>query len=344
MCVFLFFALFATLGHAQTAFTVADLPTQVGEFYRAYVNTNEVRVNQRLGTTGGPQRWDFSAASGPGDKLGRVDIVLPTDQGHGAAFPDAAYAERTTYEAGGGQSWSYFSILPDQGRAYYGFYDPLSNPVDPLTVFNTPTIDLPATITYTQRWNRTVDFQDVLDIGGIQLVVMLHFTSDAVVDAYGTLVLPGIGEIAALRVNEVNAYESTDITFGLPLGTTYCRNYYWLAKGIGKAVHIISAGYDSTPPEDFGVAKTVWRVFEASRVVKPKQYSPVKNLCIDLKGKEVFLSWEREPAASSYRIQFTDRLVPPLAWTSFPAVADNFHFDGAVSSEAQRYYRVDWAP
>ena len=85
----------------------------------------------------------------------------------------------------------------------------------------------------------------------------------AVVDAYGTLVLPGIGEVPALRVNEEHTYDTQDTTLGLPLGKQYFRNYYWLVKGVGLAVNIISkADTASVPPDAFKTAATVSRVLK----------------------------------------------------------------------------------
>ena len=114
-----------------------------------------------------------------------------------------------------------------------------------------------------------VDFEDIIDLGFIESTISVHFTSRAEVDAFGTLVLPGIGEVPALRVNEVNRYDLTEQTLGLPLPSQYFRSYFWLVKGAGKAVHIVSKPDTTTPPTSFNTAASLQRVFESSTVLKP---------------------------------------------------------------------------
>lgn len=327
-------------GRAQENFTAADLPSQVGGYYRAYVNSSDASVSQLLGAKGGPRRWDFSQARGAQDEIQRTDIVAATDGGHAADFPGAAYAERITRESGGGKSWSYYKIVPGQGRAYYGFYDPVGNAIDPSTAFDAPTLDLPATAAYGQTWKRTVDFQDILDLGFMQDNVQIHFTSEAKVDAYGTLVLPSLGEVAALRVNEVNSYQTTDTTLGMPLGTQYFRNYYWLVKGIGKAVQIISEGGTSVPEENFATAKSVLRVFESNGLAKPETNVSVSHLTLVIKGTDAFLKWDRKDASASYRIQYMDRLGALDVWKNLSDTTDNFCFDPLNGAGGVRFYRV----
>jgi len=333
-------ALSSVTALAQIQFSATDLPQQIGAYSRAYVSTGNVAVASLPGAKGGPQRWDFSYAQGVGDHVRRLDLVAPTDGGHGADFPEAAYAERTTREASGSQSWEYYRIIPTQGRTYYGFYDPVSNAADPVTVFDAPTIDLPETIALNQSWQRTVDFTDLIDIGFIQVTVLVKFTSEAVVDAYGTVVLPAIGEVPALRVNEVNTYETFDLTLGLPLDTQIFRNYYWLVKDVGKAVHIISKPETTVPPENFQTASTVLRVFESSAVKPPPLRLSVKNLRAALKGKELFLTWDKESPATGYEVEFVDRLAPQATWSPLPKPTDNFLFDPLIVGPGSRFYRV----
>lgn len=325
--------------HAQTAFTSADLPSLTGAQYRAYVTTSEMDVSTRFGVKGGPQRWDFSQPKAADDDIYRVEIVSPADGGKGASFSAAAYAERTTRESGGKQSWSYYRILPARGRAYYGFYDPVANSAKPETVFSALTIDLPDNLQFGQSWSRSVDFKDVVDLGFAQSQLAIHFTSKAEVDGYGTLVLPGIGEVPALRVNEINTYESQELTFGLPLPPQNFRNYYWLVKGVGKAVHIISKGDTAIPPENFKTAATVLRVFEASGIKSLPKLQFVGNLSIGLKGKEAFLSWQREATTTNYRVEFV-RDMTSIQWQLLAETKDNFFFDPSLVNENRRFYRV----
>lgn len=326
---------------SQTVFTLADLPSSVGDFCRAYVSTNELDVSGLIGTKGGPQRWDFSAQPGADEEVRRIDVVSPQDGGHEAGFGEAGYAERTTRVSNGLQSWSYYAALPDEGRAYFGFYDPISNPVDPATVFDAPTIDLPARVAYGQTWHREVDFRDLLDLGFIQIDVLIHFTCDAGADAYGSVVLPGIGEVPALRVNELHTYDTQDITLGLPLGQQYVRSYYWLVKDVGQAVQIISKPDSTAPPPDrFRSAATFYRVFESSRLASSHQPQSVKNLRIARKGAEVFLSWDPESAATRYQVEAADGLGATASWRLLMQTTDSFLFAPFDRALGAQFYRV----
>jgi hypothetical protein len=322
---------------AQSTFTSADVPSQIGAQYRAYVTTAETDMSARFGVKGGPQRWDFSQPKGTDDDIYRVEVVSPADGGKGASFPVAAYAERTTRESSGEQSWSYYRIVPAQGRAYYGFYDPVANPAKPETVFSALTVDLPDNLQFGKTWNRSVDFKDVVDLGFSQSDLAVHFTSEAEVDAYGTIVLPGVGEAPALRVNEVNTYEIRELTLGLPLPAQHFRNYYWLVKGVGKAVHIVSKGDTAIPPENFKAASTVLRTFEAPGLKPALSLLGVTNLDVSLRGKDVFLNWQREPTATIYRIE-TSVDLKASAWELLAETKDNFWFDPIVRD--RRFYRA----
>ena len=326
----------------QISFRTTDVPRQIGQdYWQAYVDTSEKNVSQLLGVKGGPQRWDFSAPPIAGEAVQRMDIVAAGDGGHGSEFPQAAYAERVTRVADGCQTWSYFKVIAGGGRFYYGFHDACKSP-QPDIVFDAPTIDLPEDLTFGQSWQREVDWTDTIDAGFIVLRVAIHFTNQSEVDAYGTVVLPGIGEVPALRVNEVNTYVTTDLDYGIPIETQVFRNYVWLVSGIGKAVHILSPPGASAPPENFATAKTVLRVFESSRT--EIRCEPVKNLRIARKGQEVFLSWDKGTLASGYRIESCERLSGDAPWEVLAETTDNFRFDPVPRGEGSRFYRVSGCP
>ncbi len=240
-------------------------------------------------------------------------------------------------ESDGALSWSIYSIASGVGRAYYGWVDTNANPANPVIVFNAPTVDLPDSIQFGRTWTRSVDWMDVLDIG-FQLQIAIHFTSEARVDAYGTVLLPEIGEVPALRVNEVNTYQSTDLTFGFPIPDQHFRNFYWLVRGIGKAVHVISPGFTSVPPEDLTTAKTVLRVFEASDVVVPAEPRAVVGLHIQSQNGLVTLSWEADTNATSYCLEtigdFSEN------WNIRTNLEVNLWSEPMPVAERQRFYRV----
>jgi hypothetical protein len=321
----------------QIVFTAADLPHRHGEHHRAFHTTNAIDVSALFGLPGGPQRWDFSNASFPGETVRRMDVVPANDGGHAGHFPGAAYAERLTNETTGARSWSYYRVETNQGRAYFGFYDVFANAACPLKVFDAPTTDLPDGLYYGRSWSRTVDFLDCYDYGIIVLEIAVHFISQAQVDAHGTIVLPGLGEVPALRVNELNTYELTDLTLGIPIPTTYFRNYYWLVRGVGKAVHVISAPSTvGPPPPAFSIARTVTRVFEAS----PR---PVENPRIRQQGDQAVLDWLQHTNGSGYRVE-SRRDVAVGGWEARGQPTNNVWTESLTNGEPRMFFRVFLKP
>jgi hypothetical protein len=321
--------------HAQVVFAIDHLPSRVGDYRRAYLSTNETDVSGLLGAPGGPRRWDFARARQTGEVVRRMDVVATSDGGHQASFPGAAYAERATRESDGALSWSYYQIIPERGREYYGFYDAAANPALPVKAFAAPTIDLPARIEFGQSWSRTVEFGDLLDALFFQVRVAVRFTCQARVDAWGTLVLPGLGEVPALRVNEANRYDFTDMSLGLPIPSQYFRNYYWLTPGIGKAVEIVAAGEGGVPPENFTIAKTVLRVFESASQVA----LPVSDLRICLEDGVPNLRWRAGTTAGAYRVETTGNL-PAVNWRVLARVNTNAWRSPFAASQKEAWFRV----
>ena len=335
ICLLLGLLLFTPSAQAQVTIAVTNLPSRVGvDYYRAYINTADVGISGLLGTPGGPRRWDFSPPQRPDEVVRRTDIVAVSDGGHGAGFGAAAYAERVTNEGNGRQDWSYYRLVTNVARRYYGFYDAVANPDCPAKTFTT--YDLPATVSYGQTWSRTVDFADCAS--GFNLAV--HFTSQATVDAWGTVVLPGIGEVPALRLNEMNTYDVTLVDFGIPLSTTTYRNYYWLVRGIGKAVHILSPGYTGTSaPADFATAKTFLRTFESNTARDYLTPLTVSDLRLTRQGTWAVLDWRPEPNASGYRVETLGSL-SSTNWQLVTEPSVNTWSNLLSVTETQRFFRV----
>ncbi len=325
-------ALLGFTAHGQITFSVATLPHEIGDYNRAYLATN-VDVSGPLGNPGGPQRWDFSQPQASGEVIQRTDVVPPTDGGNQAPFPQATYAERARNESTGALTWSYYQVVPNQGREYYGFVDTNSNPDSPIKTFSAPTIDLPDPVQFTQTWTRSADFADF----AVLIDFEVHFTAQARVDAYGTVALPDLGVLPALRVNEVHEYDYIDLTFGAFNYTNYFRDYYWLAPGVGKAVEIISPGSNTgAPPENFTSAAAMTRVFETGSVQPAAQ--TVSPLRLHLQDGQAILDWGAGANASGYRVEFAS----PLAAGNWSMCAEPFlnTWTEPVGTNAQRFYRV----
>jgi hypothetical protein len=258
--------------------TSTDFFSDTGDYYRSWSNDSNVSVSGLLGSTGGPQTWDFS--TGPTDDVKRFDYV-PTDDGDdpGAGFyaadhyPLADFSQRMTEEIGGDQAWMYLDQTPAVGRTNYGYYWPDGNAsTNDWSVFTPSILDFPDPMEFGDTWflQTTYQFQ-MYDLGQV-LDVRVDMTIDASVDAWGTVVLPSLGPVDAVRVNT----EQTSVIYvwlggsWLPTGTQYVRIYDWIGVGSDIIVEIGSVVSDaSMPPDGFTIAATFVRQFENSNPTAP---------------------------------------------------------------------------
>ncbi|MGE3312689.1 MAG: hypothetical protein AB7O66_22195 [Limisphaerales bacterium] len=344
---------------AQPFIRTTDLPSRVEDRRRAYVDASGAPVADLLGSTGGPQTWDFSHPRRSTETIHRIEIVAGGAGACSAAPPDAIYAERTTREDSGCASWEYYSLETGRGRLYHGLCDPCANPAGSGVVFEAPTLELPE-CTFGTSWERAVQWDDVLDpgLGAVEIAVV--FTSKASVDAYGTLVLPLLGEVPALRVNETNTYTTFLKDFGIPLGSQYFHNLYWLVPGVGRAVHIVSKSSATAPPPLTDPPGRVLRVFEATPPVISVQ--PVENLAVQAEGSRLFLSWDSPTPGARFVIargrggsvigtQVAAELAEnPLSlpwvdrWEPILTNAQNFIFLNRSTNPIAEFFRVGWIP
>jgi hypothetical protein len=313
---------------AQIIFTPADLPRQFGDNFSAYVS-HDVAVSNLIGNPGGLRRWDFSATRAVTEAIHRTDIVATSDGGHAGGFPDATYAEREFGADDGIQAWRYYSIPSGQGRLYHGFHQPADGASSDI-VFNAPTTDVPAVVAFGDTWNRAVDWAQLV----LGFPMQTHFTASAVVDAYGTLVLPNLGEVPALRVKQLDTYE---LTLGTtPLGSQFNTNFYWLVKDIGIAAQVIFHVDNLVIQTGEGHTNTVMRVFEA----RPWRAA---ELQVWAQTNTVLLSWRAETNHSGYRVEsLTD--VASTNWQLAGEVATNVFAWPLPALTTQQFFRVSIKP
>jgi hypothetical protein len=330
--------LLALEANSQVVFSAADLPSHAGQYSRAYFSTN-ADLSALLGQPGGPRRWDFSQPRQPNESIRRTDIVTTDDGGQGASFPDAVYAERDTDEPASQIAWRYYTIT-NAGRLYYGFYDPVDDPVTPLVVFDHPTLDVPASVQYGQTWNRSVAWTNIF----MELPIAYHFAAGAKVDAYGTLALPDLGEVPALRVTETHNWDYSEyiVDLGwLPIDSHTDLYYYWLCPEIGMPVQILSFGNNVLYPIPLPHTNEVLRVFAASYFTNQPPFNPVSKLSIRLNNGLGILAWRQATNASSYRVESSGGL-PLTNWQLLGLPATNSWSDPLTST--QRFYRVLYTP
>jgi hypothetical protein len=197
-------------------------------------------------------------------------------------------------------------------------------------IFQAPAVDIPGSIAFGTNWT----FSWVADVG-----YEIDLTANATVDAYGTMVLPQIGEVSALRVNQLSCEQR--FIGVLLLQTSYFREYYWLVPGIGKAVHVISASGSSPPGLNFAPAQEVRRMFEASGITNQPMFGPVASLRIRRQSTLAVLDWPRQTNASGYRVEALGN-VADTNWQLLSQPATNSWSEALTTT--QRFYRVWWKP
>jgi hypothetical protein len=324
---------------------------QVGQYYRAYANaaTNTVPVSALLGTTNGPQAWDFSI--GPQDLIYRFNYIQASQGRNGADFValGAQIAEQKIDESNTNtQSFLYFKQDPTSGRIDYGFYDPSFSAVQPESFFTNGLQDFPASINFGGTWSGHTVFESIYtDPVYGDFPMQVTYTASDHVDAYGLVTLPNLGFLDCLRVHELVEYDiAVDLGSGYqPLGTQFTLNYYWLSPGHGIVVQITSTSSDSTPPPDNmpGGAAAFTRMFELYHPSTGTNPPPViTGFKITMGASAALLQWTRVTGVTSYRVDYATSLAPTANWQPLGTTTSNFVLDPAAVTPAapRRYYRV----
>jgi hypothetical protein len=345
---------------AQTTFTTNSLPCQFGEDYCSYYSTNvNVTAMLALATNGAPpvpgggtnvsQFWDFSQAEQPCETVLRTDIIAPEDGANSGQFPDATYAEQDTLEPTNQIGWLYYGFTDsgtNSGRLCYGIDAPEDVPVTEWAVFVPPTVDIPSTVQFGQTWSGSLYW---LSIYFEIIPVSNYYSYSASVDAFGTLVLPEIGAVPALRVHEIESYTvsvASDPPLLLDINTN--QYYYWLVPGIGVAAQVLLLGNNVLYPTDLPYTNMVQRMYYASYFTNSGSTSPPSgptlspfptDLYIQEQSGSVVLNWTLSNAVN-FRIDYTG----PLAtnWQALGNTTSTSWTDTITA--AQRFYRVVGLP
>ena len=266
--------------------TLDDFFHDIGDYYRSWSNSSSVSVGGLLGSPGGPQTWDFS--TGPTDEIKRFDFVLPDDgddPGAGfyaaAHFPDADFSQRMTEETGGDQAWMYLDQTPGQGRTNYGFYWPDAySQTNDWSVFDPAILDFPDPLTYTDNWSVSATYYFQMYESGEVFDVRVDLAVDSEADAWGTVVLPDLGPVECLRINN----EQTSMIYlwmagqWVYAGVQYVRTYYWVGVDSDVMVEIGSPVSDGAMPSpDFTLAMNFLRQFESSNPTAPPEIAQIPD-------------------------------------------------------------------
>ena len=356
---------FALPAFGQVTIRGADMFSQPGQYYRAYLNSqassifnppDPISIREYLGEPGGDNLWDFT--EGPAEEIIRVDYVNPEGTVFGYPFPGVTLAERMTFESGNRDTrWLFIEQTPLVGRKVFGFFEPVFDTQSP--VFDNTIVDFPDPMRFGDKWSTTVTFETKISSFGLDQDVRFTHVGELEADAYGYIQLPNLGFGDALRVNEkVTLSAAIRSSFfgggstGDPelddggdythLSTYIYRNLYFFRPGFGLVAQITSTFGQADPGSSFHQATFFSRMFETNRT-PPKacnQPSPVNDLEISLSAGRALLKWSVTECTDYYRVEYSPRGGIAGSWQALGETQNTFMVDPLAGSAPMRLYRV----
>lgn len=232
---------------AQPVFTADDLP-DIG--YEATLIQDTVKpIIVDVGTTGGPQTWDFSREVF-GDTV-PFEVLEPADTPVADSFPDAEFV----YHLAGvlqdtitGDLWQYYQTTSTQmlmiGDYAESYSIRLYHDYDPDRVASVFPLQMDA------EWQDSYHTLDSLDPFGLFILEMTS-SSSSKVDAWGTVIVPADTFDEALRYITYDTTLMIQTKMGTP-DTLLQRtiNYTWVAAEVGAVVRISSLEDEIDPQFD----------------------------------------------------------------------------------------------
>ena len=338
----------------QITITTKDMFTKVGQYYKMYSNfvghfseapREEVDVFDYIGEPGEDQVWDFR--EGPEDEVIQFDYVKPSAIDTDMKFEGATLVERATYDSTGKQKSLFVGLKPGVGRYVYGFHDESIDEEEPSIPFSGRLLDFPAVIRYGNEWKALTSYEFVTrsELLNFDSPTKVVYESEMKVDAYGIVMLPGLGFHDCLRINEVVKNVAFIKIPGLiddwqEAMTQFTRNYYWLCKDMGIVAQISSNPETVPPADEFSVASALWRQFENNHGKSMETAHPVEELDISLdpNGNRILLNWKKAENTVEYLVQYSDNLAAD-GWIELKKTTGNFVLDD-ISSKKHRFYRI----
>ena len=315
---------------AQPVFSSSSLPGNVGQYVRAYYSTN-VNVAPCWRSPTGRKTGTFPRHSKVMNPFSARTLSARMTPGR-REFPRRDLCGARHIEPSHPDCLA-LRFADEPGALLLWPRIPLDVDGPPVAVFNQPTLDIPATVQFGQTWNRTVNWTGLF----LEVFPMITYFSDSsTVDAYGTLNLPSIGAVLALRVHEVHAYESDWINVG-PVDIHTNQYYYWLVPGLGVAAQVYLFGDNVLAPGFLDHTNAVLRVFASNYFTNQTTMTPATGLHIHLQNHSALLGWNAISNISEYQVECLGSL-NNTNWQLLGLPATNAWTDAVTST--QKFYRV----
>jgi hypothetical protein len=219
----------------------------------------------------------------------------------------------------------------------------------PSIPFSQPVVDFPDTIAYLNSWQTsftTISSFPSLDPELTEdFLLQTTWNSTFTADAWGIVLLPNLGLVDALRLNEEQVVDiAADLGDGWQhIETDYIRSYYWLSPGRGIVAQLTSLQASAPPPLNFDTAAAFVRMFETNKEGSSggTDPQPVANLRVTVSNGLVLIQWSKAANATSYKVEYSPGSMGPGSWQTLGNTSDDFLFDNGGFGQASRFYRVE---
>ncbi|TET23810.1 MAG: T9SS type A sorting domain-containing protein [Candidatus Stahlbacteria bacterium] len=288
---FLFLIAFLPLS-AQPVFTADDLPP-IGYEAEFLSDTSEYIIVD-VGTTGGPQTWDFSREV-EGETI-PFEVLDPTATPVGFLFPDAEFVYHlagTLMDTLSGEIWQYYKTTSTEMLMvgdYIESYHPILDSIKITHNYEPNRINSVFPLQMGAQWHDFFHTVDSLDPTGV-FTIETTSSSSSRVDAWGTVITPA-DSFKALRYV---TYDTTDIIVRIMAvpDTILSRtiNYNWVAADAGSVTRIASLE-DETDPQ-FDTAGTYMVLIENNLTPGIEETKMATSPEIRIRNQKVFFNTAR---------------------------------------------------
>ena len=252
--LFLFALFFSCTVFAQITITSTDVSNVFAVGNSATIHSADI-TSFNIGSAGGGNNWDFSGLQSTETfSMLSVDVVTTP---YASEFPGANLATYSQGEYGGypAEIWSYLSVngtLSNLGQAVTS--DSLPGVL--VAVKDVPSsIELQLPMTFNTSWSQT--YTETVYFSGVPFN-QTSISTNVVVDAWGTMTMPGGASFDALRIRETS----------MESGNTSVQ-YSFLAK---NGANVTVSATDPNPPSS-GVINADWYDWNLSFTTDVEQIS-----------------------------------------------------------------------
>ncbi|HKI77977.1 MAG TPA: T9SS type A sorting domain-containing protein [Ignavibacteriaceae bacterium] len=314
----LLFVVLTCTTFAQITITSGDRAAifTVGNSITTYSNTSQSSVD--IGSPGGGNSWDFTGLTS--NTTSTFESVDPSTTTYISDFSGADACTHNSSNSGGTQIdiWSYYKLNTRYDLMGSASTTSSQSGVTLETTNNPYRQQYVNSMTYNSNWNQTftqTQFANGTQTGNSSVTV------NAVVDAYGTMSIPGGMSYDALRIKEtktIGSFTSVTFTFVAKSGAQVSvsatdsnpsDNGVISADNTSYNEALVTTGVEQTTglPENFDLKQNYPNPFNPSTKIaySLSKESKVSLKIYDILGNEVATLVNSEQPAGVYRVDFT---------------------------------------